>query len=139
MPDEETTQHGESSAPNVWLVRGGKTGEYVKALVLSGYWGFRFELANTDFSRVKNAAEIREFYLAHRNRVLDGSAPMVESEKEIRDLYLRQNAASPWGKYLITWFAKRVSWFVFDVKSGDYVIMPEASFTTARYGATYIM
>ena len=135
MPNEETAPRVESSAPNVWLVRGGKTGEYVKALVSSGYWGFRFELAHIDFSRVTNEEEIRALYLAHRDGVLDGSAPMVESEKEIRDLYLRQNAASPWGKYLITWFVKRVSWFVFDVKSGDYVVMPEASRTrVVHYG-----
>ena len=112
MHNEETTQPATASAPNVWLVRGGRTSEYVQALVSNGYVGFRFELANMNLSR-------------------------VESKADIRDLYLRENAPaeSAWQKGLVTWHINRLSWFVFDVKIGDYVIMPETSRTrVVHYG-----
>ena len=114
MHNEETTQPATDSVPNVWLVRGGRTSEYVKALVSNGYVGFRFEVANMNLSR-------------------------VESKAEIRDLYLRENApaepATPEQKGLVTWYVNRLSWFVFDVKIGDYVIMPETSRTrVVHYG-----
>lgn len=114
MHNEDTTQSATDSAPNVWLVRGGKTSEYVAALVSHGYVGFRFELANMNLAQVANRAAIRE-------------------------LYLRENAraetATPGQKGMLTWYVNRLSWFVFDVKLGDYVIMPETTRTrVVHYG-----
>lgn len=108
MHDKEATQSAGNSVPNVWLARGGRKGDRVEVSVSNGYAGIYFGLSNIDLSRVESETELKDFYLRENPQIAPATAG---------------------------WSIKQISWFVFDIKIGDSVIMPEKPGTrVVHYG-----
>ena len=106
MNNAEST---EASVPNVWLVRGGN-GDLAETFVSNGYVGIHFGMEDVDLSRA-DQSEIRALYVR-------GAEPTERGQKIRTARSVRQ-----------------ISQFVFDIKSGDYVLTPEAPSTReVHYG-----
>ena len=107
MHNEEIAQSAENSVPDVWLVRGGgsNASASIEACVAGGYVGINFDLEHMDLGRARNMAEIIDFYR--------------------ENLYYTPSTIA----------ANQVSRFVFGIRIGDYVIMPELPRTrVVHYG-----
>ena len=109
MNNAEST---EASVPNVWLVRGGN-GDLAETFVSNGYVGIHFGMEDVDLSRA--------------------------DQSEIRDLFVREHGGTEpterGPKISTAQSVRQISQFVFGIKSGDYVLTPEAPSTRGvHYG-----
>ena len=115
MHSEESVKYTEDPPPpNVWLFRGGPQNGAVEHFVSNGYIGINFQAENIDLSRIESKAGLRDIYL-RENTYAD---PVTASEKR-----------------KITWGLNQLSMFIFDVKVGDYIVMPDTPSTrVVHYG-----